>query len=73
MQGEPGKSGVSEQKQEDTASTAPLGFPGGSDGKKSTHNARDPGSIPESGRSSGEGNVNSLRSSCLEDSMDRGA
>jgi len=46
MQGEPGKSGVSEQKQEDTASMAPLGFPGGSDGKKSTHNARDPGSIP---------------------------
>ena len=32
-----------------------LGFPDGSVGKESTCNARDPGSIPESGRSSGEG------------------
>ena len=33
-----------------------LGFPGGSDGKESACNAEDPGSIPGSGRSSGEGN-----------------
>ena len=30
-------------------------FPGGSDGKASAYNAGDPGSIPGSGRSSGEG------------------
>ena len=33
----------------------------------------DPGSIPGSGRSSGEGNGNPLQYSCLENSMDRGA
>ena len=32
-----------------------------------------PGSIPGSGRSSGEGNGNLLQYSCLENSMDRGA
>ena len=32
------------------------GFPGGSDGKASACNAGDPGSIPGSGRSPGEGN-----------------
>ena len=32
-----------------------MGFPGGSDGKESTCNAGDPGSIPGTGRSSGEG------------------
>ena len=31
-------------------------FPGGSDGKASAYNAGDPGSIPGSGRSPGEGN-----------------
>ena len=31
------------------------GFPGGSDGKESTCNSGDPGSIPGSGRSPGEG------------------
>ena len=35
--------------------------------------AADPGSIPGSGRSSGEGNDNPLQYSCLENSMDRGA
>ena len=35
--------------------------------------ARDKGSIPELGRSPGEGNGNSLQYSCLENSMDRGA
>ena len=33
-------------------------FPGGSDGKASVYNAGDPGSIPGSGRSGGEGNGN---------------
>ena len=46
------------------------GFPGGSDGKESSCNAGDPGSIPGSGRSSGEGNGYSLQYSCLENSMD---
>ena len=46
---------------------------GGSDGKASACNAGDPGSIPESGRSPGEGNDNSLKHSCLENPMDRGA
>ena len=32
-----------------------MGFPGGSDGKESACNAGDPGSIPGSGRSAGEG------------------
>ena len=36
-------------------------------------NAGDPGSIPGSGRSPGEGNGNPLQYSCLENSMDRGA
>jgi len=35
--------------------------------------ARDLGSIPGSGRSSGEGNGNPLQYSCLENPMDRGA
>ena len=48
-------------------------FPGGSDGKVSAYNAGDPGSIPGSGRSPGEGNGNPLQYSCLENPMDRGA
>ena len=35
-----------------------MGFPGGSDGKESACNVGDAGSIPELGRSSGEGNGN---------------
>ena len=50
-----------------------LGFPGGSVSKESTCNARDPGLIPGSGRSPGEGNGNSPQCSCLENPMDRGA
>ena len=38
----------------------PRDFPGGSVGKESACNAGDPGSIPESGRSSGEENGNPL-------------
>ena len=34
-------------------------FPGGSDGKASAYNVGDPGSIPGSGRSPGEGNGHS--------------
>ena len=49
------------------------GFPSGSDGKESTCNAGDPGSISGSRRSSGEGNGNTLQYSCLENPMDRGA
>ena len=48
-------------------------FPGGSDSKASAYNVGDPGSIPGSGRSSGEGNDNPLQYSCLENPMDRGA
>ena len=42
-------------------------FPGGSDGKESACNARDPGLIPGLGRSAGEGNGNPLH--CLESDM----
>ena len=48
-------------------------FPGGSDGKESTCNEGDPGSIPGSRRFPGEGNGNPLQYSCLENPMDRGA
>ena len=47
-------------------------FPGGSGGKESVCTVGDPGSIPRSGRSPGEGNGNPLQYSCLENSMDRG-
>ena len=43
-----------------------VGFPGGSA-------VRDPASIPEPGRFSGEGNGYPLQYSCLENPMDRGA
>ena len=49
------------------------GFSGGSDHKESVYNAGDPGSIPGSERSSGEGNGYPLQYSCLENPMDRGA
>ena len=41
-------------------------FPGGSDGKVSACNVEDPGSIPGSERSPGEGNGTPLQYSCLE-------
>ena len=47
-------------------------FPGGSEGKASVYNVGEVGSIPESGRSSGEGNCNPFQYSCLENSMDGG-
>ena len=52
---------------------ASRGFPCGSDGKVSAYTVGDPGLIPESGRSSGEGNGNPLQYSCLENPMDGGA
>ena len=50
-----------------------LDFSGGSDGKASVYNVRDPGSIPGLGRFPGEGNGNPLQYSCLENPMDGGA
>ena len=52
------------------------GFPGSSVLKNppaSAGDARNTGSIPESGRSSGVGNGNTLQYSCLESSIDREA
>ena len=50
-----------------------MGFPGGSDGKESTCNTGDPGSISGSGRSPGRGNGYPLQYSYLDISMNRGA
>ena len=47
-----------------------MGFSGGLDGKESTCNAEDPGSIPGLGRSPGKGNSYLLQYSGLENSMD---
>ena len=49
-----------------------MGFPGGSEVKASACDAGDPGSIPGSGRSPGEGNGTPLQYSCLENPMDGG-
>ena len=49
------------------------GLPCSSNGKEFACNAGDPGLIPGSGRSSGEGNGNPLQYSCLGNPMDRGA
>ena len=46
---------------------------GGSEGKESACSAGDPGLIPVSGRSAGEGNGNPLQYSCLGNTVDRGA
>jgi len=48
-----------------------LGFHRGSDGKESACNAGDPGSIPGSGTSPGEGNGYPLQYSCLDNPMDK--
>ena len=50
-----------------------MGFPGGSDGKESTCNPGDPGSIPGWGTSPGEGKGSPLQYSCLGNTMDREA
>jgi len=49
-----------------------MGFTSGLDGKVSSCNSGDQGSILGSGKSHGEGNGNTLQYSCLEDSMYRG-
>ena len=49
------------------------GFPGGSEVKASAWNSGDPGLIPGSGRSPGEGNGNPFQYSCLENPMGEGA
>ena len=46
------------------------GFPGGSDSKQFACNVADPGSVPGSGRSPGEGTGSPLQYSCLENPMD---
>ena len=46
------------------------GFPGSSDGKESTCNARDLGSIPGLGRFPGEGKGTPLQCSCLENPVE---
>ena len=48
-----------------------MGFPGSSDGTETACSAGDPGSIPGSGRSPGEGNGNPFQHSCLENCVDR--
>ena len=50
-----------------------MGFPGGLDGKESACSVVDPSSIPESGKSPGEGNDNPLQYPCLENPVDGGA
>jgi len=50
-----------------------LGFPGGSDSKKSACSTGDLGLIPGLERSPGEGKGYPLQYSCLENSMDRGS
>ena len=49
------------------------GFSHSSIGKESACNSGEPGSIPGSGRSPGEGNGNPLQYSCLKNPIDRGA
>ena len=50
-----------------------LGFLGGSVLKNLPASVRDTSSIPDLGRSPGEGNGNPFQYSCLENPMDRGA
>ena len=50
-----------------------MGFPGNSNGKESTCNGGDLGSVPGLGRSPGGGQGNPLQYSCLETPMDRAA
>ena len=49
-----------------------LGFPSGPGVKNLPANTGDAGSVPESERSPGEGNGNSLQYSCLGNPMGRG-
>ena len=49
-----------------------LQSPGGSDSKESAYNVGDLGSVPELGRSSGDGNGNPLQYSCWRIPKDKG-
>ena len=51
------------------APSSTMGFPHSSGGKESAFNAGDPGLIPGSGKSPGEGNGKPLQYSCLENPM----
>ena len=62
--------GVTKSRTQLSDFTLPLGFPGGSAGKESVYNVGDLGSIPELGRSPGEGTSYPLQYSSLENSMD---
>ena len=50
-----------------------MGFTGGPVVKNFPAHAGAAGSVPEWGRSPGEGNANPLEHSCLENCMDRGS
>ena len=50
-----------------------IGNQGGAGSKEPAYSKGDPGLIPGSGRSSGEGHGNPLQYSCLENLIDRGA
>ena len=54
-------------------SASDTGFPRSVFSKECVCNAGDPGLIPGSGRSPGEGKGNSLQYSCLKNPMDKGA
>ena len=64
---------VKQQSSEVQNAASNLELPSGSEVKASASNAGDPGSIPGSGRSSGEGSGNPLQYSCVENPMDREA
>ena len=51
----------------------PINVAGGSDGKESSRNSGDLGSITGRGRSPGKGIGNPLQYSCMENAMERGA
>ena len=62
-----------ESNEEKSLPISILALPGVSVGKESACNAEDLGLMPGLGRSPGEGNGNPHQSSCLENSMERGA
>ena len=67
------KGGEEDQRISQTQGLVGGGFPGGSICKESACNAGDPGSVPGSGGSPGEGNGNSLQYFRLGNPMHRGA
>ena len=67
------ENGINSNSAQCIRSICVMGFPGDSDSKESACNAGDPGLIPGSGRSPGEGNGYPLQYSFLENSIDRGS